>query len=167
MHKLEQIDYIVSSAHIACMPFILLFYFGKLKIILRNSGWSAKNKFQLVFIRFWLFFILDKIFPAQQPGVQIFVAVKAPESTSESFPQLCTSTPTKNTIISFPCTGLFFLFWSWKKFTSNWKKYSILLSANEVAECNQLKNKTNTVKHHYEKIKMLSNKVLEEELMIK
>ena len=115
MHKLEQIDYIVSSAHIACMPFILLFYFGKLKIILRNSGWSAKNKFQLIFNRFWLFFTVDKIFPAQQPGVQIFVAVKAPESTSDSFPQLCASTPTKNTITSFPYTG-FFLFWSWKKF---------------------------------------------------
>ena len=47
------------------------------------------------------------------------------------------------------------------------KKYSILLSTNELAECNRLKNKTNTVKHHYEKIKMSSNKVLEEELVIK
>ena len=47
--------------------------------------------------------------------------------------------PTKKTIIFFPCAG--------------GKKYSIALSANEIVECNRLKNKTNTVKYRCEKSK--------------
>ena len=167
MHKLEQIDYIVPNVIMTSMSFMLLFHFGKLKIILRNSGWSAKIKFQLVFDRFQLFFTEDKIFPEKQPGVKIFVAAKTPKFISEIFPQLCASAPTKDMIICFPWTGLFFLFGVEKNSTSNWKKYSISLSANEVVECNRLKNTTNIFKHYCEKIKMSSNKVLEEELVIK
>ena len=33
------------------------------------------------------------------------------------------------------------------------KNYSVVLSANEIAECNRLKSETNTVKHGCEKLK--------------
>ena len=54
----------------------------------------------------------------------------------------------KKTIISFPCTGNVFSILELKKNQlQGGKKYSIVLSANEIAEFNRLKNKTNTFKH--------------------
>ena len=65
------------------------------------------------------------------------------------FFKLSASAPTKNTIIFFfPCRGLFCFSWSWKKR----KYYSLVLSANEIAECNWLNNK-NTITHRCEKSK--------------
>ena len=52
--------------------------------------------------------------------------------------------------------NFFFPFWSWKKIQlQNGINYSIVLSANEIAECNELLNKTKTVKHRCEKLKCL------------
>ena len=54
----------------------------------------------------------------------------------------------------FPVLETLFPPWSWKKIElQDGKTYSIVLSANEIAKCNQLKNKTNTVKNHCEKSK--------------
>lgn len=45
------------------------------------------------------------------------------------------------TVISFPCTGLFFPFWVKKNSTPRRRNDSIVLSASEIAECTRL-NKT-------------------------
>ena len=142
MHKLKQLDYIASSAHITPMPFILLVHFGKLKIILRNSGWSAKNKFQFIFNRCWLFFTADKIFCVAAWGsLHIFVAVKAP---GHSPPKKCFPNVAQvhlNTISFFLVLDCFFFFGVEKNSTWNWKKIfnTIIISQNEVAECKRLK----------------------------
>ena len=68
--------------------------------------------------------------------------------------QLCASAPTKNAIISFPWTRSFFSISELKNIQlQGGKNYLIVLSANEITECNQLKNKANTVKNRCEKSK--------------
>ena len=68
--------------------------------------------------------------------------------------QLCASAPTNNTINYSPCTGNVFSVFELKKIQIQDRKiYSIVLSANEIAKCNRLKHKTNTVKKCCEKSK--------------
>ena len=69
-----------------------------------------------------------------------------PEPASEILPRtrkhLCTSAPTKNTIISFPSRGKFFFHFGVEKKINSIaeKKYSIVLLANDgIAECTRLK----------------------------
>ena len=62
---------------------------------------------------------------------------------------------TKNTIIYFLCAEIIFFFvLKWKKIHIQSEiNYSIVLSANEIAECNKLFNKIKPVKHRWEKSK--------------
>ena len=81
-----------------------------------------------------------------------------PESTSEIFLLqknfwLCLSAPTKKTIISFPCAAISFFGLEFGKIQlQSEKRYLIgVLSTNKTDEYKRLKDKTNTVKHRYEK----------------
>ena len=80
-----------------------------------------------------------------------------PECASEIFHgqknfQLCA--PPKSTIISFLWAGNSFSVLKLKKIQpQGGKNYPIVLSANEIAKCDRLKNKINTVKNCCEKSK--------------
>ena len=81
-----------------------------------------------------------------------------PESTSEIFLLqknfgLCLSAPTKKAIISFPCAAISFFVLEFGKIQlQSEKRYLIgVLSTNKTGEYKRLKDKTNTVKHRYEK----------------